>query len=268
MRALTITRAFMRRDWVETRSYRLAFVLGIVDAVLRLAIFFFIAKIVDPGGLTDDDLEAGYFAFAVVGLALSEILSTGLTSIAAKLRQEQYTGTLEVMLAAPIGTGVLVCGLAAFEFVRALMSGALLLVAAIVIFGVDFTAGATDYLALIPALIGSIGVFVAVGVALAAATIVYKRTNSLTTFVTEVLAVLGGVYFPLSVLPGPLEALGAVLPFTWAVDLARGILITGEVRVAQLLALIGFAVVTIPAAIWLFVLATRRARRAGSLVEY
>lgn len=171
-------------------------------------------------------------------------------------------------MASPIGHGALICGLSAFEFIRALVSGVLLVVAAVVVFGVEFSAGPLDYLALVPAMVGTIGLFVAVGISLAAATVVYKRTNSLTSFVTQSLAVLGGVYFPLSVLPAPLEAIGSALPFTWAVDLARGILLAGEVRVWQMIALLICAAVALPLSAWLFVVAARRARADGSLVEY
>jgi ABC-2 type transport system permease protein len=138
----------------------------------------------------------------------------------------------------------------------------------VVVFGARFEAGPLDYLALVPALFGSLALFLSVGIALAGATMIVKRTGALTAFVGEVLAIFGGVYFPLSVLPRPLEVVGQVLPFTWAVDVTRGILVAGDIRAVKLIALFVAGIVSLPVSGWFFARASRRARRDGSLVEY
>jgi ABC-2 type transport system permease protein len=265
---LRVMGGFVRRDWAEARSYRAAVVLGVLDVALRLTTFFFIAELVDGTDVAGDDLEGGYFTFVVIGLALAEVLGTGLATVSGKLREEQYTGTLELVMAAPVRLRHVLAGLSAFEFLRALAGAALMVTVAAAVFGLETAPLGTAYLALVPAVLGAVTLFVAVGILVAAATLVIKQTRALLGLVTEAIAIAGGVYFPLSVLPGPLETAAGLLPFTWAVEVARGIVIGGEVRGPELIGLLVAAGLALPLAALVFGRAAARARREGSMVEY
>jgi AraC family transcriptional activator of pobA len=43
-------------------------------------------------------------------------------------------------------------------------------------------------------------------------------------------ALLGGVYFPIELLPGPIQAVAELLPFTWGLEVMRGALLGAEVE--------------------------------------
>jgi ABC-2 type transport system permease protein len=107
-----------------------------------------------------------------------------------------------------------------------------------------------------------------VGVAVAAFTVLFKRTTALLGMVISGLALLGGVYFPIDVFPEPLQTLANALPFTWGLDVLRGSLLGGNVDPLQLVGLLGSALVLLPPALLGFTLAIGRARRTGSLAQY
>src|SRR4051812_11791998 len=82
------------------------------------------------------------------------------------------------------------------------------------------------------------------------------------------IGLIGGVYFPIAVLPGGLKFLASILPFTWALDLLRSALLNGEAHVGRLMALLAFDALALPAALVLFRAALQRARRTGTLAGY
>ncbi len=82
------------------------------------------------------------------------------------------------------------------------------------------------------------------------------------------MSVLGGMVFPVSVLPARLQALSALIPLRYAFDGARQALFEGSGWETDVLVLVLFAVVLWPLSVFLFSKAGAWARRAGSIAEY
>jgi ABC-2 type transport system permease protein len=117
----------------------------------------------------------------------------------------------------------------------------------------------------LPALVAT---FAAVGVLVAAFAAVFKQVTALLGLVSASLALLAGVYFPVSILPGPLRVVAEILPFTWGVDVMRAALLRGELASGRLGLLVVFGVIALPLALWLFRLAIDHARRRGTLAQF
>jgi ABC-2 type transport system permease protein len=266
---LSLVAAFLRRDWAIARSYRLNFALNLFDSVVSLVLFFYLGQIVDQSELAaESQLSKGYFAFAVLGLALIRVIQTGVTSFALRIRQDQETGTLEALLVTPAPPSFVVLGSATYALLTATLSSLLMVVLAVLFFGLRLTLDYSHLLALLVAVPASLVLFVALGIAVAAFTVVFKQTASLMSFVTIGIAVFAGVYFPVSVLPSALEFFANVLPFTWSLDVFRAALLGGDVAITKLLLLTGFAFIAVPLSLALFRSAVNHARRAGSLAQY
>ena len=79
---------------------------------------------------------------------------------------------------------------------------------------------------------------------------------------------VSGVYYPVTVLPLPLQAVGAASPLTYTLSAIRDTLLH-RAHLGAVLPSIGLlllmGVVLIPAALWLFGMAERRAKRLGTL---
>ncbi len=109
---------------------------------------------------------------------------------------------------------------------------------------------------------------VAIGVAMAAIVLVVKRAETLLALTAFALGFLAGAYFPRSTLPGPLEAIGSVLPTRFAFDGARSALFQGDGWGDEVLVLLAMGAVGLVAAMGLFVAGLAITRRRGTLARY
>lgn len=264
----SIVGSFVRRDWAIARSYRLPFVLELGSVFVSLVLFFFVGRLVDDKPLAQSpELREGYFAFVVVGLAVMRIAQSTFTSFSAKLRSEQTTGTLEALLATPAPPWVVILASAAYELIYATASAGATIAAALLM-GVRLHAGVALVVVVVLGVPAVVGLFAALGVAVAAFTMVFKQTTALLGLTTAVLAISGGVYFPLEVMPRGLEVAARFSPMTWGITMLRGGLLFGRVEWLELGLLAGFTAVALPLSLLLFRAAVDRCRRTGGLGHY
>jgi ABC-2 type transport system permease protein len=265
---LAIVSAFVRRDFRIDISYRASFAIELLAIFFALALFFYLSRVVNESEVAGQDLRGGYFAFAAVGLALLQIMRVSMSSYGYKLSEEQTTGTFEELMATQASSSLIVLSSAVYDLLRATASGLVLIVAAMTVFGLglDVTPGSVGTAVL--ALVGCLALFASLGVAVAAFTVVFKRPNAPLGMVVQALALLGGVYFPLDVLPSAIEGVAQAIPFTWGVDVFRASLLGGDVDPLQLAGLLASAALLLPIALVVFSAAVTRARRTGTLAQY
>lgn len=258
-------RALVRRDFLITRSYRLSFGLEAVYGVLGLVLYYFISRTFDDVGSSDLGGAPSYFGFAAVGFVLGTVVVATTSSVGYRLREEQTTGTLEALAATPLGSTALSVGLVGFPFLFAL-SQAVLYLGAAWILGLDVSNASWSGLAVV--LLVSGVALAPIGVLAGAAVLVLKRGQMIAGAVVYLMTLLGGMLFPVSVLPGWLQPLTDLVPLRYALDGARDALFTGAGWVTDVAVLTVWAFVLWPLALFAFDRAGARARRAGSLSEY
>jgi ABC-2 type transport system permease protein len=268
MRTLRVIAAFLRRDFRINVSYRASFAFQGVSILLEIALFFYLSRVVDQAQFAKQGLTGGYFGYAAVGLAVLTTVQVSLSSYTYKLREEQTTGTFEALMAAPMSPGLLVLAGALYDLIRATVTGVVLILAAVVVFGLHLALDPGSMGLTIVALAGSLGLFASLGVAVGGFTVVFKRAAAFLAMIITGLALLGGVYFPVDVLPTPIKEIAQVLPFTWALDVVRASLLGGDVDLVKLGGLLASAVILLPMALYGFALAVRRARQTGTLAQY
>jgi len=113
--------------------------------------------------------------------------------------------------------------------------------------------------------------YAAIGIISAAFIIVFKRGDPVNWVVSSLSILLGGVFFPYTVLPGWMQFFSRLLPMTWSLDGIRSALLKGAGFASlwrEFLALAVIAAILVPTSLTLFALAVRHARRVGSLVKY
>ena len=96
-----------------------------------------------------------------------------------------------------------------------------------------YSLDAVALLAGVVAMLAVIAVSAAVGVGLAAFTVVFKRGGAIAGLVAAVVALLAGVYFSVRQLPGVVRWAAEALQFTWGITALRNCLLFGEVDTAQ-----------------------------------
>lgn len=269
MKPLLVLAAFVRRDWQVAVSYRTVFYLGLFQGVAALALFYFLGKIVETERISSaEGLDTDYFGFVTIGLVVFTIVHVALTSFAAKLQEEQTTGTFEALMTTPTPPSLIVLSSAAYDLIRALVEGLVMLGLAAAIFGLGLDADLDRIGIALLILAGAIGLFAALGILVAAATVLFKRAGALSGLAALVLSFLGGVYFPINVFPEPLESIAELIPFTWALDALRAALLAGDIDGFQVAGLFGAVAVLLPLSLVAFRAALDRARRTGTLADY
>lgn len=261
--------AFILRDWRITRSYRFPFAAGLVSSVLTIALFFYLSHIVRAESLPPGaGREQGYFAFAIVGIVVANLLSVGLFAIGRRMHEEQTTGTLEVVAATPAPTWVIALGTCSYEMLYGLASGAVSAVVAVALFDLRFDLRASAVPAVIAAALATFVLVAALGIVIAALTIRFKQTTTIASLMSVGLALLSGVYYPIAALPEPLGSLSWGSPLRWSLDVLRPALFGGHIPIAELGGLLAATAVAVPLSIAWFDRALARARDTGSLAQY
>ncbi len=256
--------ATMKRDAAIFLTYRLRVVTQVLGVLFSLTIFFYVGKLVRPGAIGP---RGQYFAFVVVGVVVTGLLSSALSS-AQIVRMELMAGNFERILVSPLGPVGGVIAVAAFPICYSMVFAGASLVLAALVYAVPLHVAN-----IIPALgVGVLGAVAlsSIGLFFVAALLVFKSAVG-PTFVIAGLSLVGGAYFPLRLFPGWIRWTSEVQPFTPMVDLLRHLLIntrTLEPVWLELVKLIGFSVVLMPISAVVLWLAVDVSRRRGTLMEY
>ncbi|MBI5244334.1 MAG: ABC transporter permease [Elusimicrobia bacterium] len=262
--------AFLRRDALQKLSYRTALVLDLAAILLSVATFYYVAKLIGPGALPAMAPYGGdYFAFVLLGIAFSSYQAVGLNSFSESLRQEQMLGTLESLLCAPVRLSALLLGFAQWDILYATLQTALYLLVGAAVFGVSFPSANLPAALLIFTL--TLTACAGLGLFSAAFILMFKRGDPAAWLVASVSELLGGVYFPVAILPDWLRTLSLFIPMTHSLEGMRlALLKSASIRevAPQAAALAGFTAVFLPLGIVFFRKAFDKAKADGSLGHY
>jgi len=259
------TGVMARRDLKIALSYRLTFVLGILNGFWSLVVFRFLSELIDPRVVPRG---SSYFEFVVVGLALSRVLDACLAGAQTTARKEQTEGTLEAIAVQPVSTAGLGLGWSCFPAVQAL-AFATANIALAVPMGMQLDH--PNWGAGVVVLLLSLAAFVGLGLLGASLVIALQQGLGFSALLGVVLPLVSGIYYPLRVLPGWLRALARLSPLTHSVNALRDTMLHG-LPISQVLGEIGilaaFVVVLVPLGLASLRMSFAVARRRGILGSY
>ena len=259
--------AFLRRSAAIHLSYRAKLSLGLASLVLSVLTFVFVGRAVaaaGPGFVERFGID--YTSFAIVGVLVHAVAASGLRVFRTALRREQLQGTLELLVASAVPLPLIVLLAGAGELAVAAAGGAVFVAVASALAKLHVTVTATSLAAVALYLAFMSGV----GLASAGFVLVSKEGDPISWLLGAASGLLGGVYFPVELLPDPLGRVAAVLPTTRALALARaGVGAPWPASpAASILALASAAAISLTLGLLVLRWGHRRARRAGSLGEY
>lgn len=257
--------AVMRRDLTVYLSYRTRLVSQLLTSLFSLTLFYYVSKLVHVSGFAT---PRTYFAFVVVGIAMVGVLYSCFT-IPDLLRQELIAGTFDRLLLSPFGAVRGVIAIALFPLLYSFVLAAMTLGLGCLVFGLRLQWSTVPLS--IPVLGLALLSFLPFGLLFAALTVLVKQGSVGTSWVIALLSIVGGLYFPVSLLPHWLAEAGRLQPFTPATSVLRELL-TGvggaEPAGTALLKLAGFAAVLMPASLFAISAAIRTGQRRGTIIEY
>ena len=263
---LAAARAIVRRDLQVAMSYRAPFFASILSAFFSLTLFYYISRLVTVSAFQSAD---AYYAFAVVGLVILQVLNSTLQTPATTMRQELVAGTFERIVVSPFGPVGTMISMMIYPFFYALVMAMVMVGFAGIVFGINVE-WTTLPLAIPTAVLGT-AAFAPFGLLILAVVLISKQAMAGTTWIVAGIALVAGLYFPTTLLPDWIEWASDVQPFSPAVDLLRNVLVGTPLQDSawfDVLKLVGFAILLLPPAVFCVDRAVRFSRVKGTLTEY
>ena len=257
--------AIIRRDWTVFKTYRTQVISTPLSLFISMCLFYYVSRLISVSAYGSSDQ---YFAFIVSGMLILVVLQSTLM-VAMAVRGELVAGTFERVLLSPFGSVAGVASMMLFPFVSAVVSATFVLIVAALVFElpVQWSSAALAY----PLAALGAGAFAAVGMMFSASVLIFKRMVSGAGLVLVLISFTSGVYFPVALLPGWIEWLSDVQPFTPTIQLMRHVLMGADVpgdAWLLVLKIVGFVAVMVPLGLLAIAGATRLGQRTGTIIEY
>ncbi len=260
---------FFVRDLRIARSYRSPFILEAVEALFAAAMFFYTARFVDSPQLRASLPQGGsYFAYALVGFIFFDYLSAAMDTFDQTLMEARDTGTLEPLLVTQVSLPVVLAGSALYPFVATTLRIVVYLGWGTLLFG--FPLASANWISVITVTLATLLAFSALGIFSASYLLLFKRGNPAKWFILGISSVVGGMLFPVRILPDWLQVIAHLNPITYALDAMRGALLDGASLVAiwrPLVVLLLTTAVLLPLSMLVFGWALRRTKINGTLTH-
>jgi len=263
--AVELTRA----SWRTAKSYRLSFVVSFVSLLVTIIPVYFVATALQPF-MSPVIAEEGreYFGFVLLGTIMLAIISPALTSFGSAVSGGLSSGFFEALLVTPTPLSALLIGQTGYAFAWSLARVTLLMIAGAVL-GVDI-----HWLRVPEALLFfglAILAYSGIGLVGAALIVSFRTSAAVPQAVLVLSTVIGGVYFPTSVLPASVVPIAEWVPLTGALRAMRQTLLLGyplSSVVDDLMSSVFLAAVCLAIGVLSVRWAFGYARRAGSLAQY
>lgn len=262
--------SFLVRDLRSEVSYRLSFILQIVGIFPIILMFFYLSKLFEEVVSAPLDPYGGdYFPFVIIGIAFQNYLTQALSSFSRSIRVSQMSGTLEAVLAAPVRLHEFLLGSTAYSFVFNSFRIFLYLGVCIFVFKAPFVGGQILLFFLVLGL--TLMAFSSLGIFSASFILLFKKGDPINWGIGIASWLLGGVYYPVSILPVWMQKMALFIPMRHSLESFRVILLQGgglgHLKL-ELLSLGLWVVVGLPLSVLCFKLALKRAKQKGTLGFY
>jgi ABC-2 type transport system permease protein len=196
--------------------------------------------------------EPNYFQFVAPGIIAMVVMMALMTGLPHAISYEKDIGTLDGMLAAPISRLSIILGKVMAQTIRGMIQGFIILLLAVVLFGVVIEGSILLVIALIILTVFS---FVGLGILITSFTDKEETATMVMMTLMFPMMFLSGVFFPIQQMPWYMQDLAHILPLTYATTALRKVMVLGADVPAvgtEILILIGFGIVLLSVAVPMF----------------
>lgn len=280
--------AFGIREYRIWQSYRANQLMWMVNIFVTTLLYFLMGRMVEgkAAQLLGPAYGTNYMSFIVVGIMVNVFLYTNLADPYTRIARSYFNGTMDLFLLSPMSVYTPLLGLMTKsildDYPRLIFVGAF----GVFLFGAVFRFNHLGWVFLFSLLV----LASAFGIGMISASSFYllniKRGTEPVRFIVQQLmaTLLAGTYYPVTVLPKPLQWVACVIPHTYAFDALRrlldpkaamGVAVLPLQRVLPWSPLVVDGVmlfvmggVFIPLGLWLYGRGIEKARREGSLTRW
>jgi ABC-2 type transport system permease protein len=264
--------AIVHKDWKQYWRYPLNAVSTVFQPVIWLAPVYFMGKAFSVNGqalgFAQYSGTSDFMSFIILGAVLGNFINAVFWGMGYALKNDMDSGVMESNWMTPIPRLLILIGRSLTNlFVTAVTSLGMLVICGL-IFGFHPTGNIwSAVLAIIPMLIGLYGF----GFAFAALVLLMREANTMVDMSAFLVQIFSGTDFPVTVLPKWLLPVALILPLTYGIDAARGLLLRTDTLLSigmEIVLLIVFMFVMIWFGSWIFYRVERRVRTLGTLGQH
>ncbi len=281
--------AFGLREYRIWQSYRVNQVLWITNILVTTLLFFLLGKTIagQAAHLLGAAYGMNYMSFVVIGVTVNVFINTNLSDPYIRIQRSYFNGTMDLFLLSPMSIYTPLLGLMTKSILDDYPRLFFTFGFGMLLFGATFNFGAWPLAFLFTLLFLAAGF----GIGLLSASSFYllnikKGTEPIQFIIQQVLAtLLAGAYYPVTVLPKPLQWLACLIPHTYAFDALRRLLDPGAQASVPVLpiqqalpavspvlidggALLLLTVILLPLGVLAYGWGIERARRNGTLTRW
>jgi ABC-2 type transport system permease protein len=165
-----------------------------------------------------------YFSFVAPGLLMMIVMMGAMTGIPRAIAHEKEIGTFDGILAAPVNEVSIIMGKTLAQTVRGFVQGIIVMIIAILIFGVSVQG---SLLLTGAVLLLGIFSFIGLGILLTALSNNEETASILMMVLQFPMMFLTGIFFPIQQMPWFMQYISQLLPLTYAVTAMRKVMILG-----------------------------------------
>jgi ABC-2 type transport system permease protein len=229
-----------------------------------LTIVFIARGIEATGGIIDVNRAATSLLIGAVIWAYLGIIFEILTETVA---WERWEGTIEYTFMAPLARPVHLLGMGAFGILYGVVRAVLLFVVCVFFF--DLAVPDANFVAALGVLAVASVSFIGIGMMTAVLPLISPEKGTQLGFMAQgILLVVSGVYYPVEVLPGWMQAIATISPATYALEGIREAILNGVPLTglgSELVALVVIGAASIPIGLAVFRWGERYAKQHGKL---
>ena len=278
---------FSKREYIIWSSYRMNAIMWVLDVLFNTIIFFMLSLVTRGSNISFFPYGNNYVSFVVLGLFVHYISYTNLGDCARRIGRIYWGGTMDLYLLSPLSYFTPLLGVMFRGVIDDYPRSVLAMLFGWLFFGAVFIFSNTLILLtiLILVLVSTLGI----GVISASSfyLINFKQDNEPVKFIFQdvIIALTAGYYYPITVLPYPLQVLGSFIPHTYAIDALRRLMIPGgnitvpvlPLQVAlpfinpvnlDIIVLLLMSAVFLPLGWFMYVKGIEKARREGTLTRW
>ncbi|MCX6667647.1 MAG: ABC transporter permease [Euryarchaeota archaeon] len=196
--------------------------------------------------------KTNYFQFVAPGIIAMVVMMALMTGLPHAISYEKDIGTLDGMLAAPIHRLSIILGKVMAQTIRGMLQGLIILLLAVLLFGVVIQGSILLVIALIILTVFS---FVGLGILITSFTDKEETATMVMMTLMFPMMFLSGVFFPLQQMPGYMQTFAHFLPLTYATTALRKVMVLGAdvpAVATEITILVGFGIILLMIAVPMF----------------
>ena len=278
---------FSKRELIIWLSYKMNAIMWVLDTLFTTIIFFMLSLVTRGSDISFFPYGNNYVTFVVLGLFVHFISFTNLGDPFPRVARIYWGGTMDLYLLSPLSYFTPMLGIMFRGVIDDYPRSILALLFGWLLFGAVFTFQSPMILLLLLILI-LISTF---GIGMISASSFYlfnfKQNTEPVKFIFQdvIIALTAGYYYPISVLPYPLQVLGSFIPHSYALDAFRRLMIPGgdlltpvlPLQIAMqnispisldIIVLVIMSLVSLPLGWFMYVKGIEKARKDGTLTRW